>query len=1146
MAVHLRVYSPSGPLLGLLPYPSDLKTQAEHNGPDTLTFTYARNAPGAALLAGDDPRIALVIDGTEQPQRYLLEDDGDDPANDGGEARPVQVGCRGALALLERALIYPAGHTPGAPVLGLDPHFPFVNASPGAILATLLRRAQDRGALSEVTWDFTSAADSAGQPWPTAYTAQYDAGADLLKTLAAITGAGWADVRMEGYLLRAYVPDTACATDHPHTVLYLGRDVLKGPRQRSRRSVRSHLLAAGDGGTLAEVTDATAAARYGRREAFDGRGGITDAATLAELARVTLGGMVTAAEGFTIELDPAFTQHRPGIDYKVGDYVRYDQRRTDPATLEPLRVRTIATTYDGGGQATSSLELNDVFVEQRIRIQRSLDALTNGGASASRAPLPPLGDRNDTVAPKPPAAVLVGSWAYLDAEGQQQAALAVSWPKVTENADGTVYDDAGVYYVSYLLPGLPIGGRVAEWSPEQAVHGTVAHYDQLPAGQRVRARVRTVDASGNSSFWQESEEIVLATDTTPPPVPSKPVVARLIGGLRATWDGRGAQGEQMPADFAALEVHLSTAAGFTPTAATVVDRLSGASAAPIAGLAYGTTYYLKFRAVDRAGNASTPSAEVSAVPDMVIGSDVADKILTAGKWADVERASLQTSFFTGFASDDPRWVKTSGDAAATWATAARADAPTGARALVATKLLRLEWSENLLLDPAVLYRMSVRVRQTAGTAAKVTAGLTGIAADGLTRINTAGANTVDQPFAIAANASVLAPSGGWLTLTGFLKGYGPAAGPFWTTQPDPQKPTSLHPAVRYVRPHLLLNVDGGTGAITEIDMLTLEALEFPPNVIGSVQIADATIVGAKIVLATIQDAHIGTVSATKLTVGQLQADISLAARIKTADRGARVELHSGGIGAWNADGTQTVAISAADGSVKLIGSLSSGVGGQRIEINPPTTGLPEIRFFPNNGTNYAFINAVGGAAGHAYLGLNSGTFGGLRDQTSAFRLYLTDGSSSFETIRTDTQVTWGGAMRIAPEGASLFHFDDNLHGYAYTTSGGAWLGRRNDDGSFTELQMSGPSLVYRGTWLNYWYADPDHGLFTGTVQMNNWSSMSLAYGPTMNSDMVPIATIRDWQEWHQWQIVDSSRTGFTMALNSASPDGSVGFWCFRI
>ncbi|MGW4694865.1 hypothetical protein ACWEO1_21105 [Kitasatospora cineracea] len=1137
MAVHLRALSPSGTLLGLLPYPADVKTQAEHNGPGALSFTYPRNAIGAALLSGDDPRICLVVDGVEQPERYLLEDDGDDPADDAGEARPIQVGCRGALALLERAIIYPVGHSAGQPVTGLDAHFPFVNATPGAIIATLLQRAQERGALPEIEWDFTSSVDSAGQPWPTTYTVQYDAGGDLLKTVQSITDAGWADVRMDGYRLRAYVPDTACAVDHPDVVLYLGRDVLKGPRQRSRRQVRSYLLAAGDGGNLAEVVNPTAAARYGRREAFDGRGGITDAQTLAELARVTLGGMAAAAEGFTVELDPRAGGGQDRVP-PAGHYLRYDQRRLSPTELEPLRVRTIATTYDTSGQPSISLELNDLFVEQRIRVQRQLDALTNGSATASRTPLPPLGDRNDTVAPDRPAAVLLGSWAYLDADGQQHAALAVSWPEVTHNADGTAYDDAGAYLVSYLLPGLPLGGEDPQWSPEQTVHGTIAHYDQLPAGQRLQARVRTVDASGNSSDWRLSEEIVLASDTTPPPVPSAPTVARLIGGIRAAWDGLGAQGEAMPADFALVEVHISTAAGFTPNPGTVTDRLAGAAAAPITGLVYGTTYYLKFVAIDRAGNASAPSAEASAVPDMVIGSDLADKILTAGKWADVERASLQTSFFTGFATDDARWAKTAGDSDALWATAARPDAPTGGRALVATRTVRLEWAENLLLDPAVLYRMSVRVRQTAGTPSTVTVGLVGIAADGITRVG--------QPFPVSANATQLAVGTGWSTLTGFLKGYGPTTGPFWTTQPDPQRPTTLHPDVRYVRPLLLLNTGGGATAVTEVDMLTLESLEFPPNIIGAVQIADATIVGAKIALATIQDANIGTVSASKLTVGQLKADVTVSARIKTADTGARVELNSGGLEAWNAAGVKTVSVSAATGDVKLVGSLASGTSGQRIEINP-VAGLPEIRFFPSSGNNYAFINAVGGSNGAAYIGLNSGTFT-ANGQTAAYRLYMTDSATALETIRTDTQETWGGTVRMtAADGAALAYFTQGtLHGYVTAQTWGANLGRRNDDGGTSELWLDNPAIQYRGTFPNYWYADPDYGWFTGTVQKTNWASLALGYGPTMVSDMVPIVTFRDSGAVRAWQVTASSTTGFTTALASTSAGGSVGFWCYRI
>ncbi len=521
---------------------------------------------------------------------------------------------------------------------------------------------------------------------------------------------------------------------------------------------------------------------------------------------------------------------------------------------------------------------------------------------------------------------------------------------------------------------------------------------------------------------------------------------------------------------------------------------------------------------------------------MVIGSDLADKILTAGKWADVERASLQTSFFTGFATDDARWVKTAGDTDATWTTAARPDAPTGARALVAARTVRLEWSENLLLDPAVLYRMSVRVRQTAGVPSTVTVGLTGIAADGQTRIG--------QPFAVCANATQLVAGGNWLTLTGFLKGYGPATGPFWSNQPNPQSPTTLHPDVRYVRPLLLLNTGGGAAAVTEVDMLTLETLEFPPNIVGALQIADATIVGAKIALATIQDAHIGTVSASKLTVGQLTADMTVAARIKTADQGARVELNSSGIEAWNANGVKTVSVSAATGQVKLVGGLSSGLTGQRIEINPDS-GLPEIRFFPTRGNNYAFINAVG-SDDKAFLGMNSGKFT-LNGKDSAFRLFLTDGMASLETIRTDTQDPWGPALWLDAEDSARLSYvvGDTFHSYVTAWGSGVGLGRRNDDGGYSELWLDNPALQYRGTFPNYWYAGSDYGLFTGSVQSNNWASLSLGYGPTMNSDMVPIVTFRDGGAVRAWQVTSSSRTGFTVGLASTS-SGSVGFWSYRI
>lgn len=73
----------------------------------------------------------------------------------------------------------------------------------------------------------------------------------------------------------------------------------------------------------------------------------------------------------------------------------------------------------------------------------------------------------------------------------------------------------------------------------------------------------------------------------------------------------------------------------------------------------------------------------------------------------------------------------------------------------------------------------------------------------------------------------------------------------------------------------------------------------------------------------IDNAHISDLSVSKLTAGTISADIVVGARIKTADSGARVELNTTGIQAYDGSGNQTVNVSAADGTVSLVGSMQS-------------------------------------------------------------------------------------------------------------------------------------------------------------------------------------------------------------------------------
>ncbi|MEV3981787.1 hypothetical protein [Nonomuraea sp. NPDC049758] len=111
------------------------------------------------------------------------------------------------------------------------------------------------------------------------------------------------------------------------------------------------------------------------------------------------------------------------------------------------------------------------------------------------------------------------------------------------------------------------------------------------------------------------------------------------------------------------------------------------------------------------------------------------------------------------------------------------------------------------------------------------------------------------------------------------------------------------------------------------------------------------ITAAKIAAGQILAGHI---AAGAITAAKLEAVLALASRIVAGDPGgARVELNSSGLEAYNASSVQTVFISSASGAVSIVGQLATGVTGRRIIINPAGAADPEIRYYPGSGTNYA-------------------------------------------------------------------------------------------------------------------------------------------------------------------------------------------------
>ncbi|MER5750614.1 fibronectin type III domain-containing protein [Streptomyces sp. NPDC002088] len=301
----------------------------------------------------------------------------------------------------------------------------------------------------------------------------------------------------------------------------------------------------------------------------------------------------------------------------------------------------------------------------------------------------------------------------------------------------------------------------------------------------------------------------------------------------------------------------------------------------------------------------------------------------------------------------------------------------------------------------------------------------------------------------------------------------------------------------------------------------------------------------------IDDAHISDLTVSKVTAGTINADWIVGARIKTADTGPRVELNSAGMQAYDAAGTQTVNIAAADGSVSIIGQLKSGTAGKRIEINPTGAFLPEIRWYANTGTDFGYINAFSTGTDIS-LGMNSSAYdNGSGTQVISRAFLTTTAGARLEVVNAGTQAVNGGFVYGLTGSMMAGYTVGSAEGggfYADATHGKVgW--NRNDATNGNYLDFTSGRTRHLGRWANYTSVDSNEGIFTGTVTVTTVTSASFTYGPTMDTSMVPIITMRATNFGTAtptvYGVSASTTTGFTVAWNN-SQTMNVSFWCYRV
>lgn len=218
---------------------------------------------------------------------------------------------------------------------------------------------------------------------------------------------------------------------------------------------------------------------------------------------------------------------------------------------------------------------------------------------------------NDTVRP--------GNVANLSFTETGDAHVAV-WDKVVVDEAGNPLRDFRHYRVEVTYSGSSVNFTSVGERFELSREANIAAFGQFRSALSVK--VWAVDLTYNESLTPASATVNPAA----PPTPSAPTVGTYLGSLMVSWDGLNSSGTAMPTNLNFCEVHLSTASGFTPSINTLAGRLfaeDGAGAKLVlAGLTYGTTYYVRLIAVNLHNLRSNASAQGSNAPVRITGLDI--------------------------------------------------------------------------------------------------------------------------------------------------------------------------------------------------------------------------------------------------------------------------------------------------------------------------------------------------------------------------------------------------------------------------------------------------------------------------------------------------------------------------------------------
>ncbi len=620
-SLHARLvaYRPFGERIGVLAEPVSFNASMLHNDDDAISIEYSMLSGDAQAFdreLTDGLEVAVEVsdgNGYREPDnaRYVIT--GRSGKTD-DRTKTVTYSGQSISWLLSKAENNDSSH-----LLADGDNKgkrPFYSSNPGVILKTLLDENRQRGGVATgLTLGFDTAKDAGGAAWARKYTLYYSLGTDLQTILSSLVNGGGCDWRTSGRMLKLWNADsTALSRDlSKQVILQLARDIGEAPFEESIADLASTILVEGDNNLLFRMDNPAAPTPWGKWESYSSQGGVSDKDTAQAFMQSTLDDAARVRGQYTRDLIVNQVDALPLIDYHAGDWI------TAPTVShgEKVRVQEIDLSMRQNEGLSCSIALNDIKYDASVRQAKKLKGITGGAALAgSEGGTTASSDRDHRV-PKAPLGLVVQTDAYIGSDGFAHGLATASWSAVTEATNNTAIEISN-YAIEWRkhVDGAP-------WHSAGTTDKTQLGFGGLDCGTQIEVRVRAVPTySDKLGDWSNVVVALVASDVTPPSIPSKPILTSKLGVVDVQWDGRNNAGGGMELDFDHVEVGISDSNGNWKYR----DSVARDGHCIVTGLTAYKTYWFALRSVDRSGNKSGWSAGVSVVVQSAVSPEEVSQI----------------------------------------------------------------------------------------------------------------------------------------------------------------------------------------------------------------------------------------------------------------------------------------------------------------------------------------------------------------------------------------------------------------------------------------------------------------------------------------------------------------------------------------